>query len=163
MTNLSHYLIGPNGQKYALAGKMVIGRDATQCQIVLDQSYISRLQAVIEVHPDGMAAIKNLSNRETTFVNGQAIITCALNDGDSIEMGAGQTVGFTFHKTVTAAPAYEPQFSFSSIPIAPFSGDETVVAADEAESATSIFQVKIAPSLRIGRAPDNEIILDAPS
>ena len=67
----------------------MIGRDATQCQVVLDEPFISRLQAAIEVMADGRAAIKNLSSRATTFVNGQAVDSCLLNDGDRIEAWVG--------------------------------------------------------------------------
>ncbi len=91
-------LVSPNNTILTLPiGSTVIGRDAVQCQIVLDHPFISRLQAVIEVRDDGIIAIKNLSSRQTTFVNGQAIDVCALNDGDKLEMGAGQTLTFTFH------------------------------------------------------------------
>lgn len=156
-------LIGPNNQNYPLAiGKTVIGRDAVQCQLVLNEAFISRLQAVIEVRENGSAGIKNLSARPTTFVNGQAIDTRALSDGDKIEIGAGQTVEFTFRKVVEA---YEPEFSFSSIPVRPASLDETVIAGSgpAADTATSVFRVDLTSVLRIGRLSENEIVLDAPS
>lgn len=155
-------LIALNGDVLPINGRTVIGRDAARCGIVLDHAFISRLQAVIEVRSDGSAAIKNLSNRHTTFVNGEAIDICALNDGDRIEMGAGQKVTFAFHAENRANQNYEPQFSFSSLPIQPVSGDQTFYG-DQHNNAMSVFRVEISPVLRIGRAPDNEIILDAPS
>ncbi len=156
------YLFDPNNNQIGLAvGRTMIGRDAEQCQIVLDHPFISRLQAVIEVRDDGRVGMKNLSSRQTTFVNGQAIDVCVLNEGDTLEMGAGQTVAFTFRKT-SSDPPYEPQFSFSSIPLESSFQDKTV-AWSNVESATSVFRVELSPVLRIGRAPDNEIVLDAPS
>ena len=65
-------------------GRYVIGRDQAQCQIFLDEPFISRLQAAIEVSINGQAAIKNLSNKMTTFVNGQVIDVVILRDGDRI-------------------------------------------------------------------------------
>jgi len=163
MTNQSSCYLESNGQRsFSLpVGRSVVGRDAVQCQFALDYPFISRLQAAIDVRDDGQVAIKNLSGRQTTFVNGQAIDVCALNDGDKLEMGAGQTITFTFRKT-ESAQTYEPQFSFSSIPLQPISEDKTV-AWSNPESATSVFRVDLSPTLRIGRAPDNEIVLDAPS
>lgn len=155
-------LIGPNNQTFPLpAGKTILGRDAVQCQLVLNEPFISRLQAVIEVRENGHAAIKNLSSRPTTFVNGQAIDIRPLNDGDKIEVGAGQTIEFTFSKVVER---YEPEFSFSSVTVEPSSGEETVVAGGGGTgNATSVIRVDLSPVLRIGRAASNEIVLDAPS
>ena len=48
------------------------------------------------MNEQGQAALKNLSARLTTFVNGQAVDACVLRDGDRIEMGSGQTIQFVF-------------------------------------------------------------------
>lgn len=154
-------LIGPDNRCYYLGlGSNVIGRDATRCQIVIDQPFISRMQAAIEVHPDGQAAIKNLSSRPTTFVNGHAVDICALNSGDRIEIGAGTTFAFTFRRE---GGDYDPHFSFSSVPSGEGFGVATVVERNLPDTATSIFKIDIAPKQRIGRAGDNDIVLDAPS
>ena len=90
-------LVGANNQTIELSdGRFVFGRDAAQCQVMLDYPFISRLQAAIEVSKNGQAAIKNLSARQTTTVNGQVIDVCVLKDGDRIEFGAGQTIAFVF-------------------------------------------------------------------
>src|SRR4051794_5130288 len=91
-------LIDINEQVMAIGERFLIGRDITQCQLVLTEPYISRLQAVIEVNAAGQAAIKNLSSRQTTYVNGQAIDTCYLRDGDRVELGSGQTILFYFRQ-----------------------------------------------------------------
>jgi len=143
-------------------GRLVIGRDAAQCQILFDEPFISRLQAAIEISVRGQAAIKNLSSRMTTFVNGQVVDVCMLNDGDRIEMGAGQTISFTFRAANGFEPTSEPKFSFSSVPVQPVAGDVTMLAEPK-HHGTSVFQIQPGSTLRIGRSPDNDIVLDNPS
>lgn len=162
------HLIGPNNQKFELPmGRTIIGRDNLQCRIVLNQPYISRLQAVIEISQNGQAAVKNLSSRQTTFVNGQPVDIAVLKDGDQIDIGAGQTLTFIFHQTTSfistsAEPDQNP--SFSSLPSRPLTGDATVYWQEEPEpTATSVFRVAQLNLMRIGRAGDNQIVLDAPS
>ncbi len=143
-------------------GRYVIGRDQAQCQIFLDEPFISRLQAAIEVSINGQAAIKNLSNKMTTFVNGQVIDVVMLKDGDRIDMGAGQTLSFIFRFERVAQQANEAHFDFGSVPRQPVQGDQTVFG-DTVDDATSVFRVAVSATLRIGRAPDNDVVLDAPS
>lgn len=160
------HLIGTDNKKISLAlGRTLIGRDGSQCQIVIDKPFISRLQAVIEVSIHEQAAVKNLSSRQTTFVNGQPVDVCILKDGDRIEFGSGQTVAFTFHQpqvAVANSESFNPHFLSGSLPVQPLAGDATVQWS-EPETATSVFRVELSPRLCIGRATDNEIILDAPS
>ncbi|MBK8813696.1 MAG: FHA domain-containing protein [Acidobacteria bacterium] len=154
-------LIAVNNQIYELnTGKTIVGRDVLQCQIVLDQPFISRLQAVIEVRADGQSVIQNMSSRQSTFVNGAPIDACFLNDGDRVEFGIGQTIVFAF-RGANQARAFDPHVSASSIPVEALSGDRTV-AWHQPPTATSVFRVELTSRLRIGRAPDNEIVLDAP-
>jgi len=143
-------------------GRTTVGRDPTQCQILLDEPFISRLQAVIEITQDGRAAIKNLSSRKTSLVNGSAVDVAMLSDGDSVEFGAGSTIAFSFHRRPEVSDYVDPEFSFSSIPRAPAFGERTIVAA-QPENATTTFHISAASSLRIGRAPDNDVVMDAPS
>ncbi len=146
-TNEKPYLLGIQGelaeQKFALGfGQTTVGRDVSQCQIVLAQDFISRVQAVIDVNENGQAAIKNLSSRQTTFVNDQPIDACFIKDDDKIEFGAGERVSFIFR---------QPAFRDEATPFVP------------PKSATSLLRLTKLARLRIGRAPDNEIVLDAPS
>jgi ABC-type multidrug transport system ATPase subunit len=165
------HLTGTDNQKITLGtGSTVIGRDAAQCQVVLDQLFISRLQAVIEVNQQGQAALRNLSSKRTTFVNGRPVDTCVLQSGDRVEFGAGQLLTFIFH----GAPPAQQQpsasaFSFEPLPSGPGAGKETYYQQPHQQpyqpeqSATSVFRVAPSSRLRIGRASDNEIVLDAPS
>lgn len=158
------YLSGLNNQKYTLnIGRNIVGRDVLQCLILLDQPFISRLQAVIEVMQNGQTMIKNLSSRQTTFVNGQAIDSRILNNGDRVEFGSGQTISFTFYSE-SGAQTFSPQMSYGNLPIQPVSGDSTVQwSQPQQQNPLSVMQIGQVSRLRIGRAPDNEIVLDAPS
>lgn len=155
-------LIAFNGTSFAINGRVVIGRDVAQCQIVLDEPFISRRQAAIEVSIKGQAALKNLSSRMTTFVNGQVIDVCMLNDGDRIDLGAGKTLSFTFRIGEETRRNQAFDVSFSSLPAESNIGDGTVIG-EPIQNATSIFRVDLTSTLRIGRAPDNDIVLDSPS
>lgn len=119
---------------------------------------------MIEVREDGQAVIKNLSSRNTTQVNGFPVDVRVLNNGDRVEFGIGQTVAFTFSQDQTVAvnnPLINPYVSSSSLPLQPLSGDQTVFW-NQPQKATSVFQVQTTSRLRVGRAPDNDIVLDAP-
>lgn len=68
-----------------------IGRDPSQCNIVLTEDVVSREHAVIEPAPDGKTIrIKSLSATNPTRVNDRAITEAELKDGDQIKIG--QTV-----------------------------------------------------------------------
>ncbi|MFN6962331.1 MAG: FHA domain-containing protein [Pyrinomonadaceae bacterium] len=139
-------------------GRTLIGRDAAQCGVVIDEIFVSRLQAAIEISVNGQAAIKNLSSKHTTFVNGSVIDVHFLNDGDRVEFGAGQTVAFTFRHSESCVA----DVSFNSLPNRSFNPQSTVIQADRPQ-ATSFFRVDLSPRLRLGRAPDNDVVLDGPS
>jgi ABC-type multidrug transport system ATPase subunit len=158
------HLTGIDNKKLALAvGRTIIGRDVLQCQIVLGQPFISRLQAVIEVDQNGQAAIKNLSAKQSTFVNGHAIDTCLLRVGDRIELGAGQTIPFTFHDN-ERPQIHDARFDHVDLPVQPISGDATVFwQQPPEENPMSVLRVDQSSRLRIGRAPDNDIVLEAQS
>jgi ABC-type multidrug transport system ATPase subunit len=161
-------LIGKNNQNFQLApGKTLIGRDVLQCRIVLNEPFISRLQAVIEIRPNGQIIIQNLSNHKTTLVNNLPIESAFLKNGDRIKFGLGQNIEFVYQDDnreviVNAENAeFNPQISSSSIPVKPLFGGQTVFG-DQPQTATSVFRLQQISVLRIGRAPENDIVLDAP-
>lgn len=156
-------LNGNDGRKFELpTGRTIIGRDVSQCQIILEQSFISRLQAVIEINSHNQAFIKNLSKYQTTFVNSRPVDTCQLNNGDKIEFGAGQTISFIFKQNFDGGRIPLPQFETGNLPPNPVFGRQTVPYFQTPPQATSVLQTNQKPVLRIGRASDNDIILDAP-
>src|ERR1044072_4572660 len=86
------------GRRFVVDGsRVLIGRDPSQCQIVLGQRGISKLQAALEVDELKSVTLVDLSGKGTTFVNGQPVTRRQLNDGDCIGLGLGGVVAFNYH------------------------------------------------------------------
>jgi len=153
-------LHGLRGRDFSLThGETVIGRDANRCQIVLKEPFVSRLQAVIRITGHGEAFIKNLSSRKTTFVNGESINDRRLSNGDAVEFGADGTVAFTFTHDRERRDDITELLHHSSTSRSIL--DETVLLSPEPQIASSVVRVELAPRLRLGRADDNDIVLDS--
>ena len=76
-----------NGTVYPIkVSPASIGR-ADDNDIVLDDSTVSRLHAVLEHISNGSFSIHNKSDVNGALVNGQAINECTLSDGDVISLG----------------------------------------------------------------------------
>ena len=143
------------GQVGTLAGERIfingaqtiIGRDPAQCQIVLAQAVISRRHAQIELDAQGRVVITDLGSSEGTFVNGRRVERSELREGDLVGFGTNGLIAFTFHANAARPGASAPH----PAPSRPLAANPTVRfnAADRS-------------TLRIGRAPDNDIVLDAP-
>jgi ABC transport system ATP-binding/permease protein len=176
------------GRRLALAGRQVLGRDATQCQLVLGQAVVSRRHAEIEVGDDGRVTVTDLASSEGTFVNGERVERRELRDGDRVGFGPDGIVAFAFHDSSGPPPA-APACS-AAAPRAEALRAQLIAAARVASGAGSvgregrggerdarhlgerdarhIGERAAAPPrpsekgvLRIGRAPDNDIVLDA--
>jgi len=68
------------------AGRNVIGRDGTRCQIVLDDPTVSAEHAAI-VFEHGRFVLYDLASTNGTFLNGQRVQRQMLYDGDEIRLG----------------------------------------------------------------------------
>jgi pSer/pThr/pTyr-binding forkhead associated (FHA) protein len=74
------------GEVYRLFdGESKLGR-GEQCQVVLLSDRISREHALV-MHQDGHFAIKPLSERNPTIVNGARVEGVELKDGDYLKLG----------------------------------------------------------------------------
>jgi len=174
------YLQGLVGQ---LAGKqfyledkrVVVGRDPSQCQMVLAQSVVSKTQAALEVDEVQRVTLVDLSGKQSTFVNGQPIDRRELEDGDRVGFGLGGVVAFTFHsafpaikyKNVSEQERPVARFTISTEPEAKPPQAAPPIAATppppRANAGTTIMRAAPLPVIRLGRAPDNNFVLDAPS
>jgi len=175
----SAYLLGLvgtlSGRKIFFEGRrVIIGRDSAQCQIVLEQAVISKCHAVIETDDEGHATIIDLNSRQGTFVNGEPITRRELREGDRVGFGLGGVVSFTYH----AATRVKNPASANKNSAVPVSLNEESLAASlrstaaafnsnlakpvAPNNATMILRAAKVPVLRVGRALDNDIILDAP-
>jgi ABC-type multidrug transport system ATPase subunit len=178
-TDTRPYLLGLvgtlTGRKYFLdGGRVVVGRDAAECGIVLDNTMVSRRHAVIETDSQMRVTIKDLSSRQGTFVNGEPVAERELRDGDHLGFGAAVstfcycgagTDGDTMTEgTISAAVlAYggrvEGHRELRSSPHAPRNSHKD---SEQVRASTATLRVPDLPLLRIGRAVDNHIVLDAP-
>lgn len=174
------------GRRFVVdSSRVLIGRDSSQCQIVLGQSVVSKVQAALEVDDLKRVTLVDLSGKGTTFVNGEPVTRSALKDGDRVGLGLGGVVSFSFHSAfpgveyrdvrsatgeravsrmvistaeapsqplpvATPAPAQPPPFVEQPSP--------TIAAG-----GTIVLRAAQIPVLRLGRAPDNNFILDGPS
>jgi ABC-type multidrug transport system ATPase subunit/pSer/pThr/pTyr-binding forkhead associated (FHA) protein len=174
------------GSQFFIEGnRVVIGRDASQCQIVLAQSVISKVHAALEMDELQRVTLVDLTAKQTTFVNGQPITRRELRDGDRVGFGLGGVVAFTYHSALfglehrdVPSAADERAISRLVISTAPLSEREKSSRQASAESAgipipaasppkaktgTMILRAAQIPVIRLGRAPDNNFVLDAPS
>lgn len=173
------------GRKLVLDGRQVLGRDATQCQLVLEQAVVSRRHAEIEVDDCGRVTITDLGSSQGTFVNGTQVERHELRDGDRVGFGPGGIVAFTFHVPQKGDNTFRPKdapasraevlraqfIAAAQLSAGPKAAADSSVKADDgsAQVGHAGFAGQPSPRARpaekaalgIGRAPDNDIILDA--
>jgi len=153
-------------------GRAVVGRDAAQCDLVLPQAYISRRHALLEVEGNGRVVITSLTDKPATFVNGEPVTRRVLRDGDVVGFGPGGIISLSFHASRLAqsrAPsvaAYQSPVAAPPAPAAPtvFPQPREVAPTvfPQGRTATTVLRAFDGPVLRVGRAPDNDIVLEAP-
>ncbi len=113
---------------------VVLGRDENSCDVVLPQTFISKRQVAFEADQNGRITARHLGSKSSTYVNGLPLFEQVLSDGDRIGFGPAGVLSFTFR-----TPNSDEQL-------------RTEVASGIPQNAT----------LRIGRVPDNDIVLDGP-
>lgn len=81
---------GPlNGERYSIAGEILIGREAT-CTVVVADRQVSRFHARITQNEDG-ARLEDLASKNGTYLNGDIISEpVMLQDGDVIQVALVQ-------------------------------------------------------------------------
>ena len=85
------------GEKLGLGGSGIrIGREATICEIVLENPKVSRLHAEV-VAIDGKTLLIDRNSSNGTYVNDQKIDKRFLHDGDIIYFGGRNAVAVAFH------------------------------------------------------------------
>jgi ABC-type multidrug transport system ATPase subunit/pSer/pThr/pTyr-binding forkhead associated (FHA) protein len=192
------------GSKLLIEGsRVVVGREPSQCQIVLSQAVISKIHAAFEVDDQQRVTLIDLGAKRSTFVNGQPIDNCRLHDGDRIGFGLGGVVAFIFHSAlpgldyrsiqssdgqrdisrmmISTGPLSEPESpSLQRAPDQPvgvspqspaargesFHKQAAVVSSSSNQKpsvGTMVLRAAQIPVVRLGRAPDNNFVLDAPS
>ncbi|MBN2360053.1 MAG: FHA domain-containing protein [Deltaproteobacteria bacterium] len=67
--------------------QLSFGRDPAECDIVLEGTNVSRRHAVIDRDDEGYFTLRDCKSRNGTFVDGIAVETMNLVDGDVFEIG----------------------------------------------------------------------------
>lgn len=76
-----------SGKQYGLRrGRNVIGRDATQCEVIVDDSTVSKRHAEIR-YENGQFVLYDLASTNGTFVNNRRVQRQGLLDGDDVRLG----------------------------------------------------------------------------
>lgn len=84
------------GQQINLSNRNVkIGRDAENCEVVVDDPHVSRLHAEI-TWKEGVPFIKDLGSTNGIVINGQRVQEQQLNDNDKILIGTRLYFKFCF-------------------------------------------------------------------
>jgi pSer/pThr/pTyr-binding forkhead associated (FHA) protein len=86
------------GKEFRLQEVTNVGRDATQNDIAIDDTAISRQHARVKLE-DGKFVLYDLASANGTSVNGQKILKHELANGDQVTMGETQ---FTFMQVASA-------------------------------------------------------------
>jgi pSer/pThr/pTyr-binding forkhead associated (FHA) protein len=81
---------GPlNGQRWTIAGTLVIGRDLS-CEVIVQDRQVSRYHARLMPTPDGVI-LDDLGSKNGTFINGQRLAeSTVLQDSDLIQVALAQ-------------------------------------------------------------------------
>lgn len=163
------------GRKFVLDGDhIVVGRDAEVCQLVLDLAVMSRRHAVIESRGRSVT-ISDLDSKQGTFVNGESVSRCELKDGDRVGFGTGGVVSFRYHasgqstdpsseaeRLALAPPPLQRPISHRARAIPPPPAHDSSAEPEKIGGSTVTLCAADVPLLRVGRAADNHIVLDAP-
>lgn len=81
------WLVMPDGEKRPVTHwENVIGRSRS-CDITVSLSTVSQNHAVLTRYDDGSWTITDTNSKDGTYVNGERVEICALQDGDSISIG----------------------------------------------------------------------------
>ncbi|MBV8367325.1 MAG: FHA domain-containing protein [Candidatus Eremiobacteraeota bacterium] len=133
--------------------RIVAGRDPAACDVVLPQPFISKTHAAFESDESGRTTVLDLGSKFGTFVNGERVTERVLLGGDRIGLGPDGLVAFRYAAGQTAGT-----------PSADTSAADITTLVDRAEvEGTRTLHVERSRELRIGRAPDNDIVLNAAS
>jgi ABC-type multidrug transport system ATPase subunit/pSer/pThr/pTyr-binding forkhead associated (FHA) protein len=180
------YLLGHtgtlSGSQYPINQRRVlIGRDPGQCDLVFDQAVVSRLHAAIELDEQGNATITDLGSSHGTFVNDEVAMQRELKDGDRVGLGPKGVLAFTYrsatghHRSIPESEPHAPGSYETRESAATALRDQLIASARLAttstcnrlpqaagEAADNLYVAEQPSLVRIGRSPDNNIVIEAP-
>lgn len=76
-----------SGKQFGLQrGRNVVGRDATQCEVIVDDATVSKRHAEVR-YENGQFVLYDLASTNGTFVNNRRVQRQGLLDGDDVKIG----------------------------------------------------------------------------
>ena len=164
---------GLEGRRLVLRSKrLVLGRDADKCQLVLQHAVISREHAAFETDDDGCVLVRDLGSTQGTFVNGNPVTAQQLRHGDTVGFGRKGVVAFRFQQVPSHGHglAQPPQERLSVEEVRArlkIAGEAASRTRTPSSAATALSRpsapLQPPPLVRIGRAADNDIVLESPA
>ena len=133
------------GEVTPLSADVVIGRDDSACDLVLDSDLTSRRHARIVTDPQGNSLLTDLGSSNGTFVNGLPVTRALLAEGDRLSFGSKDEAHCVFRAAAPAPPedaAAPPHFDASEAATA------LRVAPSEAATAALSGGLRQCPSCR---------------
>ncbi len=139
----------------------VIGRDPQLCNLVFDKNVLSRRHASIDQDDQGSFVLTDLGSRYGTYVNDLQVSASPIVSGDRIGFGPGGALAFTF-RTQEAGSRTDATSGSLTGPTGWTSAPAAVDVRATPLPATGPLTGALAQGLRIGRAVDNDVVLDSP-
>ena len=147
---------------------ITLGRDA-DCEIDLDHAFLSRRHATFDTDGSGRVVVRDLGSAQGTYVNGSRIDTRPLDHGDVVGFGPGGLVTFRFEveavrdSSVVSAEPSPVDALRTRLRTAGSAAVRTQPMPEPAPGAPPAVDPEAGSLvLRIGRAPDNDVVLDGP-
>jgi pSer/pThr/pTyr-binding forkhead associated (FHA) protein len=141
---------GGVGERFAVGARLAIGRDSSQCQLVLDDEAISARHAYIE-RADQEFAIYDWGSRNGTYVNDEPVANRPLHHGDTIRVGR-TVLQFCDDRPADSAPTELLDMGTSVV---------RLVVLDGPNAGTNVLITRL--DTWIGRGKQNEVVLDTPT
>lgn len=155
------FLAFEDGRRFSLEDeqKLLIGRDARLCGIVLNQPFVSRRQALIECRAPGTYVLVNLSEQGTTLVNGSRVAEHTLRNGDEVSVNNEPQTRFRF-LSLDTANSFVGNFSAVDESTTTAGGIRDRVIPQISNSFSG--SLSRSSKIRIGRSTDNDYVLEGP-
>lgn len=144
------------------ARSTVIGRDPQLCNLVFEKNVLSRRHASIDRDDLGSFVITDLGSRYGTYVNDRQVSVSPIVAGDRVGFGPGGALAFLFSIQDVGAQAHLRTEISSSGRTGWTNSPGAVQDGATPLPATGPLTGALVQALRIGRAVDNDVVLDSP-
>ncbi len=154
-----------SGRTFTLGPKgLIVGRDPTNCQVVVVDDEVSRQHAWIGYNEKGKVVVQDRNSANGTYVNGQRGKESVLTPSDSVSFGTGNRNAFRVEPAAgsPAAPPVMPTRAMSAADrpagaTSVLSAADLMAAAQEEKAAGGTVKIKLTDLMA---RPHVELIVD---